>query len=72
MKPHLVTFVILYDLGAQRDGIDFYLASIPSNFNTNSKEFFNLEFMQSLFSVGFEQAKQGYPWITAPPGFKVD
>ena len=30
---------------------------------------FDTTYMQSLYEVGFEAAKAGYPWQKYPPGF---
>lgn len=57
-------------LEAQRDGLNFNLASIPSDFTYESKETFDPEMMRELYNVGYEMAKNGYPWQKTPPGFK--
>ena len=54
---------------AQRDGLDYNLAFIPPTFNTPHREMFDTTYMQSLYEVGFEAAKAGYPWQKYPPGF---
>lgn len=56
-------------LGAQRDGLDYHLAYIPSDFLEKSKEQFDPEYMSKLFNLGYQMAKSGYPWKKAPPGF---
>ena len=55
-------------IGARRDGLEFRLASIPDDFNEESKEAFDPEYMKKLYDLGFQMAKAGYPWDTTPPG----
>jgi predicted patatin/cPLA2 family phospholipase len=57
-------------LGAQRDGMDYNIAFIPSDFNEKSKEAFDPEYMSKLFDLGYRMAKNGCPWEKAPPGFE--
>ncbi len=57
-------------LGAQRDDIDFNLAFIPPEFTLESKEVFDREYMNALYDVGYERAKNGYPWQKLPPLFE--
>lgn len=56
-------------LNTQRDGIDYNLAYIPSDFKEQEKEAFDREYMQKLYDVGYEMARKGYPWEKVPPGF---
>ena len=58
-------------LGAQRDGINYHLAYIPSYFKETSQEPFDREYMIKLFILGYKLAKEGYQWETAPPGVQV-
>jgi hypothetical protein len=51
---------------AQRDGMDFHLAYIPSSFDEQPTEKFDPVYMRKLFELGFERAKAGYPWTTGP------
>jgi predicted patatin/cPLA2 family phospholipase len=57
-------------LSAQRDGMDYNLAFIPSDFDEKPKEAFDPEYMSKLFDLGYRMAKSGYPWQKAPPGFE--
>jgi len=50
-----------------RDGIEYNLAIIPNTFKQRPKEVFDPEYTQALFKVGYELAKDGYPWRNAPP-----
>ena len=55
-------------LGAQRDDLDYHLAYIPSDFDERPSELFDPEYMKKVFDLGFELAKDGYPWEKTPPG----
>jgi len=50
----------------RRDEVDFNLAYVPDTFNVESRESFDSEYMKKLFTLGYEEARQGYPWITGP------
>lgn len=54
---------------AERDGLDFNLAYIPTSFTRTLKEPFETAYMKELFQVGYDMAVKGYPWVKAPPGF---
>jgi len=58
----------IYSL-CERDGNDFNLAYIPSDFAEEPTEGFDPEYMGKLFDLGYQMAKSGYPWKKAPPGF---
>jgi len=58
-------------LATQRDGINYNLAYIPENFNEESSEPFDREYMTKLFNLGHQMAKDGYKWKTVPPGYDV-
>ena len=58
-------------LGAQRDGLNYHLAYIPSDFREIPKEPFDREYMIKLFNLGYDLAKEGYQWKTAPPGVEA-
>jgi hypothetical protein len=55
---------------AIRDGIDYNLASIPIDFNVPSQGMFDPEFMQKLFNLGYEMARNNYPWGKYLPGYQ--
>lgn len=57
-------------LGADRDRLDFNLAYIPDDFAHQPKEEFDPEYMTALFNLGYQLAKDGYPWKKHPPGFE--
>ena len=50
-----------------RDDIEFNLAEIPSSFDKKAQGAFDREYMQALYDVGYELAKNGYPWAKSPP-----
>ena len=54
---------------AERDGVDFNLAYIPSSFTVPLKEPFDQHYMNELFKVGYELGRSGYDWNKAPPGY---
>ncbi|MFQ5757334.1 MAG: patatin-like phospholipase family protein [Acidiferrobacterales bacterium] len=55
-------------VGARRDRVDYHLAYIPDEFDEESKEMFDREYMGKLFDLGYRMAKAGYPWKDSPPG----
>jgi len=59
-------------LMARRDGLGYRLAYIPDDFDVEPKEAFDPAHMQKLFDLGFERAREGYPWEKVPPGYDVD
>jgi hypothetical protein len=58
-------------LGAVRDKAKFRLAYIPKDFDVESNELFDPEYMSELFDLGYQQARDGYKWASAPPGFDL-
>ena len=61
----------LYQIYAlcMRDGNDFNLAYIPSDFTEKPSEGFDPVYMTKLYNLGYEMAKAGYQWQKYPPGF---
>ena len=61
----------LYQIYAlcMRDGNDFNLAYIPSDFTEEPTEGFDPVYMTKLYNLGYEMAKAGYQWQKYPPGF---
>ena len=55
----------------RREGIDFNLASIPSDFTDTSKEPFDQRYMIALFDRGYDLASHNYSWAKAPPGMDL-
>ena len=58
----------IYSL-CERDGNDFNLAYIPSDFMERPTELFDPVYMGKLFELGYQMAREGYPWKKGPPGF---
>ena len=54
---------------ARRDGIDYNLAAIPTDFPPAPKEMFDKAYMNKLFETAYEMARKGYPWQKHPPLF---
>ena len=54
-----------------RDGNDFNLAYIPSDFTEEPTEGFDPVYMKALYQRGYEMAKAGYDWNKSPPGFEA-
>ena len=64
----------LYQIYAlcERDGNDFNLAYIPSDFTDEPTEGFDPVYMRKLLDRGYQMALEGYPWEKAPPGFIIN
>jgi hypothetical protein len=52
---------------AQRDGVDYNLAYIGSEFTQRLESPFEQGYMRALYAFGHERARAGYPWAKAPP-----
>ena len=67
----IVDLVMPYQIYAlcKRDGNDFNLAWIPSDFTAEPNEMFDPVYMKKLFDRGYQMALHGYPWQKAPPGY---
>jgi hypothetical protein len=59
-------------LQSQRDGTNFHLAFIPDEFDVEPKELFDNAYMKKLFDLGYERARNGYPWHNKPPAWVSD
>jgi hypothetical protein len=51
----------------QRDGIDYNLAFIGSDFNQILPSAFDSGYMRALFDYGYQRALRGYDWAKKPP-----
>jgi hypothetical protein len=51
----------------QRDGIDYNLAFIGSDFNQVLPSPFDSAYMRALYDYAFQQARRGYAWAKKPP-----
>ncbi len=56
----------IYDI-AERDGIAFHRTSIPGTFNGKSKGFFDPEYMQPLFDLGYRDGLDPAVWERSRP-----
>jgi predicted acylesterase/phospholipase RssA len=54
---------------ARRDKADYNLAYIPDDFHEKSSEPFDTEYMNHLFNLGYNLAREGYPWHKTPPNW---
>lgn len=59
-------YTIYYAL--QRDRLDYNLAYVPPSFELEPEEPFDKTYMRALFDIGYQMARDGYPWEHAPPG----
>jgi len=59
-------------LAARRDGLNYHLAYIPPSFDAEENELFDPVYMTELFNLGYEMARDGYKWETAPPDFETN
>lgn len=48
---------------AERDRFNFHLAFVPDAFAGRSVELFDQPYMRALYQLGYEQARDGYPWL---------
>ena len=55
-------------IGAHKYGFDFHLAHIPDDFEADSHEMFDRNYMRKLYQLGYDMAVDGYPWKDIPPG----
>jgi hypothetical protein len=54
---------------SRRDGVDYNLAYIGSDFDFPHKESFDRDFMRALFEYGHDMIREGTVWHKAPPLF---
>src|SRR5258708_374998 len=54
---------------AKRDGVRLQLAYIGDDFEQPHSAEFDRQYMVELFEYGRAEARAGYPWRRAPPGF---
>lgn len=54
-------------LTAQRDGIDFRLSYIGTDFTAPRREPFDQDYMRALFDYGTRKALDGMAWVREPP-----
>jgi predicted patatin/cPLA2 family phospholipase len=51
----------------KRDGVDYNLAYIQSDFPNTKHEEFDPEYLKALFDYGYAKGRAGYAWRKAPP-----
>jgi hypothetical protein len=54
----------------RNDGVDFNLAEIPEDFKVERKEESDRNYMNQLFTIGYDQGRRGYAWMKYPPGLQ--
>jgi hypothetical protein len=54
---------------SQRDGVDYNLAYIGSDFTFPHKQSFDQAYMRALFDYGYQEVKRGAVWHKTPPLF---
>jgi hypothetical protein len=59
--------VLRMHANAQRDGFDFNLAYIGSDFSKVLNEPFDQAYMRALFDYGYQKGRAGYRWAKDPP-----
>ncbi len=52
---------------SQRDGFEYNLSSLPTDYKYDAKGQFDPVEMNMLYAMGYEAAKNGYPWEKYPP-----
>lgn len=53
----------------KRDGNEFNLAYIPSDFDEDPSEYFDPDYMTKLLNLGYLLGRDGCEWEKAPPNF---
>jgi predicted acylesterase/phospholipase RssA len=56
---------------AKQSGIEFNLASVPSDFDVQTDEPFDQKYMKALFDRAYEMGNHGYPWVKSLPGLQT-
>jgi predicted acylesterase/phospholipase RssA len=52
---------------SSKNGLDYYLATVPDEFQEKPKEAFDKKYMTDLFNVGQRLGREGYKWMRKPP-----
>jgi hypothetical protein len=62
----------VYKMYAQsvRDGVSFYLASIPADFQEKGKSEFDQAFMRKLYDLGYQAGQSPGAWSRTPPDYE--
>ncbi|MEO0957276.1 MAG: patatin-like phospholipase family protein [Pseudomonadota bacterium] len=56
---------------AQRDGIDFNVLAIPTDFDQEAESLFDPVYMQALYDLGFEHGEAGDRWSPHPLDYQT-
>jgi predicted acylesterase/phospholipase RssA len=56
---------------SKRDGVDYNLAYIGTDFTVEHKIPFDQAYMRALFNYGYQRGRTGYPWRKAPPVLEI-
>jgi len=56
---------------SRRDGVDYNLAYIGSDFAADRPGEFDPAYMQALFDYGYREARNGQAWHKVPPGLRA-
>jgi predicted acylesterase/phospholipase RssA len=50
-----------------RDGVDYNLAYIGTDFSAPHAGEFDKDYMNALYDYAYQKARRGYPWLKSPP-----
>ena len=56
---------------SRRDGVDYNLAYIGTDFSADKPGEFDQAYMQALFDYGYREAGDGRAWHKVPPGLRA-
>jgi hypothetical protein len=56
---------------SRRDGVDYNLAYIGSDFTADRPGEFDPAYMQALYDYGYREARNGQAWHKVPPGLRA-
>ncbi|MEE8310636.1 MAG: patatin-like phospholipase family protein [Candidatus Binatia bacterium] len=59
-------------LQALQNEFEYRVAYIPPDFDVERQSWFDPDYMSALFDLGYELAREGYPWAERPPGALAD
>ena len=56
---------------AKENDFDYFLAHVPNDFQVETTELFDPDYMRPLFHLGYEQGRRGGCWYSLPPGMAL-
>ncbi len=56
---------------SRRDGVDYNLAYIGTDFAADRPGEFDPTYMQALYDYGYREARNGQAWHKVPPGLRA-